>query len=101
MKILAIALLLLTSCASYDARLTTLENKTDLVIEVMRQRRLSAERCEALSYGSTICSRNSETACVCAFAHDAQDAENAAIAAELARKAEEAKKAAEGTTPQP
>ena len=94
MKYLPIAFVLLTACAGYDARLARVENQQNYVVEIVKNRRMSAERCAKLEgEGMPTCRLAANERCRCQFTADDQDRENAAFAAAVAQAQKQAAEA--------
>ena len=100
MKFLPLIALLLASCAS-DARLARVENRQDYVIEIVRNRRMSADRCKAFSDDGMMCRLAQGERCRCGFAPDDQDRENVAFEAAVARAQKQAAEALEEAEAEP
>ena len=87
-----VAGLLLTNCdegGSQAVRIARLENKVAFLIELRRNRRVSAEQCDSFSDPTMSCALTAELSCSCAFKPDEWDIENKEFNNAVAAKARE------------
>jgi len=92
MRYLAITVLLLATTGCYGERVDNLEKKVDWVYEIVRQRRLSVDKCEDYSMeGFMDCVIAPDGKCNCVMVPDEQDKSNTLELAAIALRASQIK----------